>query len=288
MSSKTLAFIHRNDTRFAVGDFSPVLSVFSHLELGNTISPFLLLDHIGPGKLRPSNKQQGVHRHPHRGFETVTIVYAGELEHQDSSGAGGLIRAGEVQWMTAASGIIHQELFSKEFTRTGGAFEMIQLWVNLPAASKMGPARYQSLRSSDIPVVTLPDIAGTVRVIAGKYNNVTGAAQTHTRMSVLDVRLNAGHPINFSIPEGDTTLVYVCSGRLQIHADEWLEENAMAVMSSQGTDFMLTASENSKLLILAGEPINEPINGHGPFVMNSYEEILQAYDDVKHGRLVQS
>ncbi len=283
---KTLAFVQRNDTRFAVGDFSPVLSVFSYHELGSTVSPFLLLDHIGPGRLLPSTKQQGVQEHPHRGFETVTIVYAGELEHRDSSGGGGLIRAGDVQWMTAASGVIHRELFSEAFTQSGGRFEMIQLWVNLPAASKMQPPRYQSLASADIPSLALPDSAGALRVIAGEYQGVSGPAQTHTRMNVLDVQLKAGHRARFDTAAGDTTLIYLLAGRLQFGAEDAVEEQSLAVLSNTEAGFELSALENSRLLVLSGERINEPINGHGPFVMNSYEEILQAYDDVKNGRLL--
>ncbi len=279
---KTLAFTHRNDTRFAVGDFSPVLSVFSHYELGNTVSPFLLLDHIGPGQLRASSRRKGVNEHPHRGFETVTIVYAGEIEHRDSSGGGGVIHAGDVQWMTAAKGIVHQEFFSKAFTQQGGRFEMIQLWVNLPAADKMKAPAYQSLASQDIPVFELPDAAGTVRVIAGHFQNLSGPAKTHTHMNVLDAQIHAGHEVIFNVDAGHTTLIFLRSGRLAFAENELLEEQGMAVMSSREADFKVHALENSQLLVLTGEPIQEPINAHGPFVMNSYEEILQAYEDFKH------
>lgn len=174
---KTLAFIHRNDTRFAIGDFYPVLSVFSHYKLGNTVSPFLLLDHLGPGVLKPTNLRKGVSEHPHRGFETVTLIFAGELEHHDSSGGGGIVSAGDVQWMTAASGVEHKEVFSEAFSKTGGYFEMVQLWVNLPAKDKMNPPRYQSLRKANIPVIELPNSAGTVRVIAGNYQGQYGPAK---------------------------------------------------------------------------------------------------------------
>lgn len=162
MSLKTLAFLHRNDSRFAVGDFYPVLSIFSHYELGNTVSPFLLLDHLGPGVLKPTQLRKGVSDHPHRGFETVTLMFQGELEHRDSSGGGGIIAEGDVQWMTAASGVMHQEIFSEAFSRQGGAFEMLQLWVNLPAKDKMNPPRYQRLRAAHIPKIMLADDAGYV------------------------------------------------------------------------------------------------------------------------------
>lgn len=282
---KSLAFVQRNDTHFAVGDFSPVLSVFSYHDLGSTITPFLLLDHIGPGRLIPSTRSKGVNEHPHRGFETVTIVYEGEIEHRDSTGGGGIIRAGDVQWMTAAAGIVHRELFSDDFTQRGGRFEMVQLWINLPAADKMGPPGYQSLTRTQIPSVGLPDATGTVRVIAGQFEGGSGPARTHTRMNVLDVCLHAGHAATFSTGDGDTALVYLLSGRLQFGQDEPLEAQGLAVLSQQGADVTVAALENSRLLVLTGERIDEPINGHGPFVMNSYDEILQAYDDVKNGRL---
>lgn len=285
---KTLAFVQRNDAHFAVGDFAPVLSVFSYHDLGSTITPFLLLDHIGPGRLLPSTRSKGVNDHPHRGFETVTIVYEGEIEHRDSTGGGGIIRAGDVQWMTAAAGIVHRELFSDDFTQRGGRFEMVQLWINLPAADKMGAPGYQSLTRARIPSVELPGATGTVRVIAGQFEGVSGPARTHTRMNVLDVRLHAGHAASFSTRDGDTALVYLLSGRLQFGQDEPLEAQGLAVLSQQGADVTVTALENSRLLVLTGERIDEPINGHGPFVMNSYDEILQAYDDVKNGRLGQA
>lgn len=282
---KSLAFIQRNDTRFAVGDFSPVLSVFSHHDLGSTITPFLLLDHIGPGRLLPSTRRQGINDHPHRGFETVTIVYEGEIEHRDSTGNGGTIGPGDVQWMTAAAGIIHREMFSEDFTQRGGRFEMVQLWVNLPAADKMSHPGYQSLTRAEIPVLELPGEAGTVRIIAGGFNGTTGPARTHTRMNVLDARIRQGHTVTFPTTEGDTALVYLLSGRVHFDTDEALEEQGMAVLSQQGADIPVTALEDSRMLVLTGARIDEPINGHGPFVMNSYEEILQAYDDVKNGRL---
>lgn len=282
---KSLAFIHRNDTRFAVGDFYPVLSVFSYHELGNTLSPFLLLDHLGPGKIAPSMKRRGINDHPHRGFETVTLVYAGELEHKDSSGGGGSISAGDVQWMTAGAGVIHRELFSEEFSKSGGTFEMIQLWVNLPAADKMNSPRYQSLKKAEIPVVKLENEAGFVRIIAGRFNHVIGPALTHTPITLLDIELRAGQQAGFPAQSGETTLVYLRSGRAQFQKDEEvLEEQGLAVMSNQGEHLSITALQSCKLLILTGQPITEPINGHGPFVMNTYDEILQAYDDIKNGR----
>ena len=280
---KTLAFIHRNDAHAAVGDFSPVVSVFSHYELGNTVSPFLLLDHIGPSYLRPSHRQQGVSEHPHRGFETVTLVYQGELEHRDSSGGGGLIGAGDVQWMTAGRGVIHREVFSPAFTAQGGAFEMLQLWVNLPARDKINPARYQHLSHTKIPTVALSN--GFVRVIAGEYAGVQGLAQTHTRLQVLDIKLAQGEQATIQTQEQDTALIYVRTGQIDVGSNELIDAQSMAVMSSHGDQVQITAHLPSQLVLMSGEPLHEPINGHGFFVMNTYEEVLQAYEDAKNGQL---
>ena len=282
---KSLAFIHRNDTRFAIGDFYPALSVFSYHELGNTTSPFLLLDHLGPGKLEPKSKKKGVNEHPHRGFETVTFVFAGELQHKDSTGGGGLIKRGDVQWMTAASGIQHIEQFSSEFRESGGPFEMVQLWVNLPAKDKMSAPRYQSLLNEDIPKIILDDQTSYIRVVAGELNQTTGIAKTFTAMNVFDIHLVKDQQITLPAAEGTTTLIYLRKGKVQFSSDEEsLEEQAMAVMSSLGTDVQINALENCDLLFLSAQPLNEPINGQGPFVMNSYDEILQAYDDIKTGK----
>ncbi|MFV5369332.1 pirin family protein [Acinetobacter junii] len=282
---KSLAFIHRNDTRFAIGDFYPALSVFSYHELGNTTSPFLLLDHLGPGKLEPKSKKKGVNEHPHRGFETVTFVFAGELQHKDSTGGGGLIKRGDVQWMTAASGIQHIEQFSSEFRESGGPFEMVQLWVNLPAKDKMSAPRYQSLLNEDIPKIILDDQASYIRVVAGELNQTTGIAKTFTAMNVFDIHLVKDQEITLPAAEGTTTLIYLRKGKVQFSSDEEsLEEQAMAVMSSLGTGVQINALENCDLLFLSAQPLNEPINGQGPFVMNSYDEILQAYDDIKTGK----
>lgn len=287
---KTLAFIHRNETRFAVGDFSPVLSVFSHYELGNTVSPFLLLDHLGPGNLKAGSRQQGVSEHPHRGFETVTIMFEGELEHRDSSNGGGIIRSGDVQWMTAASGIIHKESFSAEFAKNGGRFEMLQLWVNLPAKDKMNPPRYQSLSYASIPKVALDNEAGYVRVIAGQYQRHVGPAQTHSPMQVFDVFVKKGHTVQLPAKSGDTTLLYMRTGQAQFAPhnpmDELWDDHGLAVMSNLKEDVQFTAQYDCYILFLSAAPFHEPINGHGPFVMNSYDEILEAFDDIKTGNFI--
>ena len=280
---KTLAFIHSESTRSAVGDFAPVVSVFSHYELGNSVSPFLLLDHIGPSYL---HLKKGVSEHPHRGFETVTIVYQGELAHQDSTGGGGVISAGDVQWMTAGAGVLHEEVFSEAFSKTGGAFEMIQLWVNLPAKDKMNPARYQHLSHEAIPKLELAQAQGTVRVIAGTYENQTGPAQTHSPMTVLDVQLIASTKTVLPALEGETTLLYIRRGRLQLNSGETVEAQQMAVMSNHGEHLEIKAVQDSAFLLLSGQPLNEPIYGRGYFVMNTFTEVLQAYEDLKQGHFI--
>lgn len=286
-----------------MGDFYPVQTVFSYHELGGTTSPFLLLDHLGPAKLAPKSNTCGVHQHPHRGFETVTIMYAGGLEHRDSRGAG-IISSGDVQWMTAGSGIQHVEQYSDAFRESGGHFEMVQLRVNLPAKDKMTAPHYQSLKDVEIPKVDLADQKGFVRVIAGQYlddaGKVTnGIATTYTPMTILDVALNVSEE-EFILPakHGDTTLIYLLSGRLQFEDDlesgseggfecgDVLEENKMVVLSSHGDDVLIKALQSSRFLLLSGQPILEPIQGHGFFVMNNYEEILEAYHDLEHGNFI--
>lgn len=241
------------------------------------------MDHIGPGRLQPLSQRKGVSDHPHRGFETVTIVYKGEIEHKDSKG-GGIVRAGDVQWMTAAAGIVHQEFFSEAFRKQGGAFEMIQLWVNLPARDKLSTPGYQSLASEDIPTIELPDGSGSVRVIAGQFNGISGSAKTHTRINILDVHMPAGKTAVFNAEAGDTALVYLVSGQLQFDTEQ-MEAGGLAVMSSHHADFSLDTIADSHFLVMTGEPLNEPIFGRGPFIMNTYEEILQAFEDSKNGKL---
>lgn len=267
-----------------VGDGFPVRSIFSYNSHGQHMSPFLLLDYAGPTHFKPADRPRGVGEHPHRGFETVTIVYEGEVEHRDSTGAGGKIGPGDVQWMTAASGILHEEFHSREYTRTGGPFEMVQLWVNLPARDKMSAPHYQTLLNKDIPSVALPEGAGTVRVIAGEYAGHRGPAQTHTPMNVWDVRLNQGHETRFEMPEGHTLAIVVLRGTVQVNGTQIARDAQMVVLDRAGTDLVLEANSDVKLLLLSGEPIDEPIVGYGPFVMNSREEIAQAFSDFQTGR----
>ncbi len=267
-----------------VGDGFPVRSLFSYSSHGEHLSPFLLLDHAGPTQFAPAARPRGVGEHPHRGFETVTIVYQGEVDHRDSTGAGGHIGPGDVQWMTAAGGILHQEFHSRAFTETGGTLEMVQLWVNLPAKDKMTAPRYQTLLDRDIPSVPLADEAGRVRVIAGEFDGHRGPARTFTPMDVWDVRLAQNRPTRFTLPEGHTLALIVLRGTVLVNGTQVARDAQMVLFDRAGTDISIAADTDATLLLLAGEPIDEPIVGYGPFVMNSQDEISQAIADFNSGR----
>lgn len=271
-------------SRHWVGNGFPVHGMFGYNGPGVAErSPFLMLDYAAPVRFEPTTERRGVGQHPHRGFETVTIVYEGEVEHRDSTGNGGVIGKGDVQWMTAAGGILHEEFHSRAYAASGGPFEMVQLWVNLPASQKMTPARYQAILDAQIPAVALPGGAGRVRVIAGSFDGRQGPAHSFTPMNVLDMRLAAGHRLQLAQPEGWSTLVVVLAGTVQINDGTTLGAAEMASLSTQGTQLTLAAQEDAKLLLLAGEPIAEPVVGYGPFVMNSEQQIAQAIDDFNRG-----
>lgn len=270
-----------------VGDGFPVRSMFSYESLGRHISPFLLLDYAGPADFAPAQHRRGVGSHPHRGFETVTIVYQGEVEHRDSTGAGGVIRPGDVQWMTAAAGLVHEEFHSGEFTRRGGTLEMVQLWVNLPAKDKLSAPRYQSISGSHIPSILLPGDAGKLRVIAGEYGGQPGPAQTFSAMNVWDVRLRAGKKTALTLPSDHTALVVALRGTLLVNDNHVVREAQVALLDRQASDFSLKADIDATVLVLSGEPIDEPIVGYGPFVMNTAEEIAAARRDFASGRFGQ-
>lgn len=267
-----------------VGDGFPVRSVFSHAGDGPAISPFLLLDHAGPYEFGAAAAPRGVGTHPHRGFETVTIVYDGEVEHRDSSGAGGRIGPGDVQWMTAGAGILHEEFHSREFTRSGGRFEMAQLWVNLPATRKLMAPAYQALRAADIPGVPVAEGAGRVRVIAGRFDDRAGPARTQTRMNVLDLRMEAGARIELPLAPGWTSLLAVLGGTVRVNDAEVVRGSQGVRLSRDGNGARIEASTEAKILVLDGEPIDEPVVAQGPFVMNTRDEIRQAVQDFQAGR----
>jgi redox-sensitive bicupin YhaK (pirin superfamily) len=251
---------------------------------GKHVTPFLLLDYAGPYNFEPTAERRGVGQHPHRGFETVTIVYDGEVEHRDSTGQGGIIGPGDVQWMTAGGGILHEEFHSPAFSRTGGPFRMVQLWVNLPAKDKMTRPGYQSILNADIPTVSLPDNAGTARIIAGAIDGSKGPASTFTPINVWDVRLNRDAETTLDLPEGHTAIVVVLSGHVTVNGDQPAGSAEALLLDRQGDSVTLHADADTTLLILTGEPIDEPIVGYGPFVMNSEDEIRTAITDFNSGR----
>ena len=270
-----------------VGDGFPVRTLFSYDNLGKHISPFLLLDHAGPADFTPTEQRRGVGQHPHRGFETVTIVYDGEVEHRDSTGAGGKIGPGDVQWMTAARGILHEEFHSDAFARSGGALEMVQLWVNLPAKDKMADAGYQTIVDGDIPVLPLANDAGKLRLIAGEFAGTQGPARTFTPIDVWDLRLNAGKAVTLALHAGRNTALVILRGTVLVNGEEVARQGQLALFERDGQQLTLESNDDAKVLLLSGEPIDEPIVGHGPFVMNTEQEIHQAFADYQSGRFGQ-
>lgn len=284
-SVKKLDRILRNTERHWVGDGFPVRSLFSYSSMGSQLSPFLLLDYAGPTEFPPTEERLGVGEHPHRGFETVTIVYEGEVEHRDSSGGGGSIGPGDVQWMTAASGLVHEEFHGRHFAKRGGRFEMVQLWVNLPAKDKMTAPRYQGILNSQIPVANLPDGQGTVRVIAGEYAGKKGPAKTFTPMHVWDLRFVSDGRTHLSIPDGWTTALVVLKGTLRVNGAESLGAAEVGMFDRAGESVSIDGAKSATGLLLSGEPIDEPIVGSGPFVMNTPQEIRQAMEDYQSGKM---
>ncbi|WP_347267179.1 pirin family protein [Paracoccus sp. (in: a-proteobacteria)] len=276
--------IHSAPPGHWVGDGFPVRSLFSHASHGEQLSPFLLLDHAGPAHFDPAGQPRGVGTHPHRGFETVTIVYAGEVEHRDSTGAGGVIGPGDVQWMTAASGILHNEFHSQAFTRSGGTLEMVQLWVNLPAKDKNARPGYQNLTAERIPALDIAGGSGRLRVIAGEYGGHRGPARTFTPIEVWDLRLDAGAETSLTLPEGHTVAVVALQGRLRLNGTAGVGQAEFALLAREGGAFTLAAEAESRVLVLAGAPILEPVVMQGPFAMNSMAEIRDALRDFHSGR----
>ncbi|WP_028839921.1 pirin family protein [Thermomonas fusca] len=271
--------------RHSVGNGFPVHGMFGYSGPGVAErSPFLMLDYAAPFRFEPTTERRGVGQHPHRGFETVTIVYEGEVEHRDSTGNGGIIGKGDVQWMTAAGGILHEEFHSPAYAAAGGPFEMVQLWVNLPAKDKLAPPGYQGILDAQIPAIALPGEASTLRLIAGEYAGQRGPAHTFTPMNVWDLRLAAGQRVSLPQPAGWTTLLVVLDGTVQVNGEAIVRAAQMATLATAGSGVEIETSGAAKLLLLAGEPIDEPVVGHGPFVMNSQQEIIQAIADFNSGK----
>ena len=282
---KKLRCIQRSVDRHWVGNGFPVRTLFAYPNLGPVLSPFLLLDYAGPREFPPTKERLGVGEHPHRGFETVTIVYEGEVEHRDSSGGGGRIGPGDVQWMTAASGVVHEEFHGRDFAKRGGMFEMVQLWVNLPAKDKLAPPRYQSITNGQIPAVSLPNGQGTMRVIAGEFAGAKGPAQTFTSILVGDLRCAANQRTDIYVPNGHTTALVVLKGALRVNDSEAIETAEVGLFDRAGKSISLECVVDATALLLCGEPIDEPIVGQGPFVMNTTQEIRQAMADYRSGKM---
>jgi len=270
-----------------VGDGFHVYPVFSDLAFTQEVSPFLMLDYAAPKAFPPSRgAKRGVGKHPHRGFETVTIAFQGEVEHADSVGNRDVIGAGDFQWMTAGAGIVHEEFHSTNFRNSGGTFEMIQLWVNLPADKKMTPPTYQPILKDDIPEVPINANVngGSVRVLAGNFKGTKGPAKTHSPIDLWDVQLPVkGSDFTFDVPNGHNTMIFVRSGSITVSGSS-VGPQGMVRLDTEGTRVSLQSTDDdTKLVVLAGEPLNEPIAAQGPFVMNTWDEIRQANIDYSRG-----
>jgi quercetin 2,3-dioxygenase len=281
---KQVLGVHGTASSHWVGDGFPVRTVFPSHDV-TELSPFLMLDYAGPVRFEPSNRPRGVEQHPHRGFETVTISYQGSVDHRDSGGNSGTINPGDVQWMTAASGVVHEEKHGKDFTAKGGNFEMVQLWVNLPAAHKMSKPRYQGILSAEIPRVEL-GTGAYARIIAGELNEVEGPAKTFTPVNVFDVRLEAGGSGELSLPSGHNSAIVLLKGEIVVNGSALLKGSAqVAPLSTSGETVLLDAKTQSLVLVLSGEPIHEPVASYGPFVMNTDAELRQAVEDYRAGKM---
>ncbi len=282
---KEVVGIYPPGSAHMVGDGFPVRNMIPGSGVGEQLSPFLLLDYMGPEFFPPTDRRLGVGEHPHRGFETVTIMYQGSVAHRDSTGSGGVIGPGDVQWMTAASGVVHEELHESEFAKRGGTLEGVQLWVNLPRSVKMSSPRYQTLVRDEIPVVELAGGAGRLRVIAGECHGRKGPARTFSPVHLYDLRLKAGHQVELSLPDGFTMSVFILQGRVVINGAQVVGEAEIALLGRKGERVAIQAEEDTTILVLGGEPIEEPVARYGPFVMNTQAELAQAVEDYRAGKM---
>jgi hypothetical protein len=282
---KTVVEVHGHGSAHMVGDGFPVRNLIPGDSVGEQLSPFLLLDYAGPTYFPPTDTPRGIGEHPHRGFETVTIVYEGVVAHRDSAGNAGVIGPGDVQWMTAASGIVHEEMHGKAWAKQGGTLHAIQLWVNLPKTYKMSKPGYQTLLSEDIPTVELDGGAGRLRVIAGEFQGVKGPAKTYTPVHLYDLRVKAGHRAEVTVPARLNAAVFVLQGEVSINGAGSVKEAELARLDKAGEQIVIEARSDGTLLVLGGEAIHEPIARYGPFVMNTQAELLQAVDDYRMGKM---
>ena len=281
---KDVLGIYQPGSTHMVGDGFPVRNLFPSNDLDREVSPFLMLDYAGPQYFSPTDHPRGVGEHPHRGFETVTIVYEGVVAHRDSAGNAGVIGPGDVQWMTAASGVVHEEFHEQEFAQKGGTLHAIQLWVNLPRASKMSAPRYQAILDADIPAVALKG-GGRLRVIAGSFEGRRGPARTVTPIELYDLRLKRGTSVSLTLPDGHNASCFVLQGRASANGSGEAGEAELIVCKRQGSTVTVDALEDSRILVMAGEPIEEPIARYGPFVMNTKAELIQAVEDYHTGKM---
>ncbi len=283
--AKDVLGIYQPGSTHMVGDGFPVRNLFPSNDLDREVSPFLMLDYAGPRYFAPTDHPRGVGEHPHRGFETVTIVYDGVVAHRDSAGNAGVIGPGDVQWMTAASGIVHEEFHEKAFAKKGGTLHAIQLWVNLPKASKMSAPGYQTILNADIPAIDLDGGAGRLRVIAGSFQGRKGPARTFTPVELYDLELKGGHSIALTIPEEQNASIFVLQGRASVNGSPAAGEAELIVCQRSGSQVVVEAQKDSRILVMAGAPIDEPVARYGPFVMNTKAELIQAVQDYQAGRM---
>lgn len=290
MNTKNVKKIYSAPTAHFVGDgflvhnFIPSQAGLSMEEM----NPFILLDYNAPHYFEPSKTPRGVEIHPHRGFETVTFAYKGKVEHHDNSGGGGIIAEGDIQWMTAGSGILHQEFHEKEWSEKGGDFQMVQLWINLPSSSKMTTPQYQSISGKNIPMISLPEEGGNIKVIAGQYKGIDGVARTFTPIHIFQLSLYSNKSIRLELPKLYRTALLVLEGEIKINDDHSVKNNQLVLMSNDGDEFDISSSKDATVLILSALPLDEPVAAYGPFVMNTNEEIIQAVEDFRNGRFDKS
>ncbi|MBK8088125.1 MAG: pirin family protein [Chitinophagaceae bacterium] len=280
---KQIKSIRKAAPSHMVGDGFKVKTFISS-QMWQDLSPFLMLDYIEPVNYLPTDHPRGVDVHPHKGFETVSILWEGALAHEDSSGGKGNLYAGDVQWMTAGAGILHKEFHEKEFSKKGGVLHGAQLWVNLPAKNKSTPPAYQDIRSANIPEVLIKNNKGKIRIIAGELDGVKSPANTFTRINIFDAHVNADASFNLKVTEGDNTAMLVLKGTVMIKDDKTAREGEMLVFENEGDNIHIQTNNEVHLLLLSGEPITEPVAAYGPFVMNTQQEIMEAINDFNAGK----
>ncbi|WP_417800904.1 pirin family protein [Tenacibaculum sp.] len=284
MKTRSIEKIVKPGTPHFVGDGFRVHNFIPGTSTMQRMDPFIMLDYNSKYNFPPTDKPKGVGVHPHRGFETVTIAYKGRVEHGDSAGGGGIIGEGDVQWMTAASGVLHKEFHETEWSKTGGEFQMVQLWVNLPAKDKMSPPKYQAIANAEMAKISLADGGGEIEVIAGAYEGNKGPASTFSPINMFNVKLKKGVTTSLTFPENYTTAILSIEGSVKVNESNNVLEDYFALFKNDGDTFTLEALDDAVILVLSGEPLNEPIAAHGPFVMNTKQELIEAFQDFNTGK----